>query len=187
MRMIVSHPRYIFPPMNHNEPQAVINELEISSGMVVADFGCGDGRYTDELRRRVGEKGTVIAFDIDKNVLNAVKKRCLMEADEKSRFVCCDLEDGTFFHPESFDVILLATTLFQINNRERVIQEAARILKKDGLLAIVEWDTVCPFMHKNECVSKEELMDLLSSQGFDDCKPITSVGRYHYGMQARHI
>ncbi len=63
------------PPQKPDPKEDVIGLIAPRNGEVIADLGCGTGRWTFELARAVGEHGKVYAVDIDREVLKEVRKR----------------------------------------------------------------------------------------------------------------
>src|SRR5437588_12814304 len=57
------------------EPAKLMEALKLKPGDVVADVGAGSGYYTFRLAAAVGPKGKVYANDIQKEMLEIVKKR----------------------------------------------------------------------------------------------------------------
>ena len=55
-------------------PNRVMDELNITPGMTIADVGAGIGYFTLILAKRVEEKGKVYASDIDEDALNIVNQ-----------------------------------------------------------------------------------------------------------------
>lgn len=53
--------------------QEVKDALQLKPGMVVADIGCGTGRFTFPIAREVGPQGKVYAVDINKSRLDFMK------------------------------------------------------------------------------------------------------------------
>jgi len=57
-----------------HKPEKILGPY-VKSGMTVADLGCGMGYFSLGLARLVGEKGTVIAVDLQREMLNALRRR----------------------------------------------------------------------------------------------------------------
>ena len=57
------------------EAKQVMDWAEIEPGMTVADIGAGEGYYTVRLAARVGEKGRVLAQDINRAALERLGER----------------------------------------------------------------------------------------------------------------
>jgi len=72
--------------------------------------------------------------------------------------------------------------LFQVPDKLELVNEAYRVLKKDGELTVVEWK---PYIalgpQKERRLSEEELKQLIISKGFGEPKPI-NAGSHHYGF-----
>ncbi|MCP4725475.1 MAG: methyltransferase domain-containing protein, partial [bacterium] len=54
----------------------IMDAVGVKSGMVIGEIGAGRGRVTIPLANRVGDKGSVIANDIDKDALDFLSRRC---------------------------------------------------------------------------------------------------------------
>jgi len=56
-----------------DERQSVLKLIGAQAGEVIADVGCGNGRWTIDLARAVGEHGKIYAQDIDPRKIDAVR------------------------------------------------------------------------------------------------------------------
>src|ERR1043165_3604636 len=57
------------------ECSTLIKCLNLKPGMVVCDMGCGNGFYTLKLAPLVGDKGKILAVDIQPEMLDILNKR----------------------------------------------------------------------------------------------------------------
>ncbi len=107
-------------------PDKVIDQLNITHGMSVADFGCGHGYFSIPFARRVGNSGTVYACDVLPSALEAVETRANLENLSNIKTVRTNLEnpEGSKLDPESMDLVCLANILFQSNKKEEIVKEA---------------------------------------------------------------
>src|SRR5215472_2850079 len=64
------------------QPKKLLKVLDLKPGMVVADIGAGSGYYSFRLSEKVGAKGKVLAVDIQKEMLDIIRKR--MKEDKVS-------------------------------------------------------------------------------------------------------
>ncbi len=121
-------------------PEKVLDQLELHGNMVAADFGCGAGNFSVPLARRL-ENGLVYALDIQTAPLSALKGRCLAENINNIRVMRVDLEKpkGSTLHELSLDLVLVVNTLFQSGEKNAIIIEAKRILKRRGKLVVIDW------------------------------------------------
>ena len=121
----------------NNEGEIVLRGLGIKEGQVILDFGCGEGVYSLIVSRIVGSTGQVFALDESSNKLSKLR-------DEISR---CSIKNIEIIHASGeidiplendfLDVILIYDVyhLLSEQQRERLIKEAARLLKNGGILS----------------------------------------------------
>ncbi|MFN9625814.1 MAG: class I SAM-dependent methyltransferase, partial [Planctomycetota bacterium] len=60
--------------IQEENPQEMLEQLDVKPGMTVCDMGCGDGYYTIELAKKVGPSGKVIAVDIQPEMLQELSR-----------------------------------------------------------------------------------------------------------------
>src|SRR5438034_10229290 len=82
---------HLFPPENlgllespdrdaWQKPDQIMDALGIADGSKVADIGAGAGWFTIRLARRVGPNGIVYAQDVQRQMLEAIRRRVAKEA-----------------------------------------------------------------------------------------------------------
>ncbi len=121
------------------QPDHLLRELGLEEGHVMADIGCGPGFFTLPAARIVGPEGRVFAADIQGEMLSTVKSRATEEGRSNVRVV--KTSDTEIPLPaESFDFVLMAFVLHEVPQRARFLHRAARLLKRGGRLAILEWE-----------------------------------------------
>lgn len=121
------------------QPDHLLRELGLEEGHVMADIGCGPGFFTLPAARIVGPEGRVFAADIQGEMLSTVKSRATEEGQSNVRVV--KTSDTEIPLPaESFDFVLMAFVLHEVPQRARFLHRAARLLKRGGRLAILEWE-----------------------------------------------
>ena len=128
--------------MSFISPAKIVSEnFNLTPGMKVADFGCGAGHFTLEIARLVGKDGLVYAFDVQEEVLSALKSSVSVKGLANIEICRADLEKprGTQLADGIADLVLVSNILFQAENKEAVIKEAFRILKSGGRAILIEW------------------------------------------------
>lgn len=109
----------------------------ISIGMHVLDAGCGPGRLTLPLAERVGERGSVLAVDLQEGMLARVRDRLREQGVSQVRTLRAPLGGGSL--PErTFDRALLVTVLGEIPDRVAALREIRSSLKPGGILSVTE-------------------------------------------------
>ncbi len=168
------------------DPRKLIQKADITFSMNVADLGCGgSGVFTLQAAKAIGDKGIVYAVDILKSVLASVITKARMQSINNVRTVWSNLEiyGATKIPDGALDRALLINTLFQSKKHKEIMKEAKRMLKREGMLLIVDWkphgapfgplekDRVQP--EKIEHIAKDLEFQLLEK--FD-------AGPYHFGL-----
>ncbi|OGZ32657.1 MAG: hypothetical protein A3H02_01160 [Candidatus Niyogibacteria bacterium RIFCSPLOWO2_12_FULL_41_13] len=170
------------------DPTQIIDSLDIEPGMKIADFGSGAGFYAIALAKKAGEGGKVYAVDIQKNMLEMVRSKSRLNHLLNIETVWADLEkaNSTRLKEDSIDFILISSVLFQIENKKNLLDEARRILKPNGKVAVAEWEKNAPKIGPpaEHRLSSEETRNLFLENGFKLDKEVYA-GEYHYGLVFR--
>jgi ubiquinone/menaquinone biosynthesis C-methylase UbiE len=119
-------------------PAEVLALLNITPGEIVADIGAGTGYFALPMARLVGSSGRVVAVDAQQEMLEWISRK--MDAAGVSNIQLVHAEaEATTLPGASCDVVFMANVWHEFPSREAVLQEAARILKPRGRLAILDW------------------------------------------------
>lgn len=115
-------------------------KLSAQPGEKVLEIGFGTGHCLVSLARAVGPGGRVIGVDISDGMLAIARER--LQKEGLSERVDLHLGDAAaldFIEAGSLDGVFMSFTLELFDNPEipRVLQEARRILKSGGRLAVV--------------------------------------------------
>jgi len=156
-------------------PSEVVKNFGLQKGMIVADFGCGSGFYSIEMARLVGgagdgPKGMVYALEVQKELLDAVKRRAVSEGVDNIGVIWADLDllRGTKLVDNICDFVLISNVLFQSNTKQVMAGEAFRILKQGGRVAVIEWKKGAEVIGPpdSQRIAREELERLFLQAGF---------------------
>ncbi|MBI2474518.1 MAG: methyltransferase domain-containing protein, partial [Candidatus Taylorbacteria bacterium] len=63
--------------MSFSDPSHNVEQFDLQSGMTVADFGTGSGYYAFAAAKAVGDKGKVYAIDVQKPLLEKLKREAV--------------------------------------------------------------------------------------------------------------
>ncbi len=166
-------------------PQAIVDQLEIDPGMTVADFGCGAGFFSLPIAQKVGSDGKVYALDIIAAKLESVESQAktLNLTNIITQRVNLEVSEGSKLGTESADWVIMKDMLFQNKEKDKILAEAKRILKKGGRTLVIEWNkedaNIGP--EKEVRIFKETLVDLATKSGWTIDKEM-EVGNFHYGL-----
>ena len=122
------------------KPDQIMDALAIADGSAVADIGAGAGWFTIRMARRVGPNGMVYAQDVQRQMLEAIRRRV---AREGLRNVETRLGVGSLPNlPErSLDAVLVVDVYPEVEVEDRVtfLSNLTAALKPGGRLGIVNY------------------------------------------------
>ena len=109
----------------------------LQPGDVVVDFGCGGGIDVILAARKVGEDGKVVGIDFAPQMIKQAKK-AVIDSGLQERDIDLRVADmGKSQLPKDFaDVVISNCVINLCSDKDAVYEEAFRILKDSGRLAI---------------------------------------------------
>jgi SAM-dependent methyltransferase len=168
------------------DAETVLRKLGLAStcGNVV-DFGCGYGTFTIPAARIAS--GVVYALDIEPEMVKATKAKaaCLNNIEVRQRdFVV----EGSGLPDGSVDYAMLFNIL-HAEERMMLLQEAWRVLKEGGTLAVIHWNHD-PSTPRGPTMSirprPEDCRSWVERIGFELLPPgLIDLPPYHYGFVFR--
>lgn len=119
------------------DPQSIIALVPIQSDQKVADIGSGPGRLSIPIAKYL-YMGTCYAIDVQEEMLKHVREQA-----EKARLgnieTLVSKENKIPMDDEFLDGVVFADVLYEVSRPKTLIKEGARLLKKYGWMAIIEW------------------------------------------------
>ncbi|MCH9634053.1 MAG: Trans-aconitate 2-methyltransferase [Chlamydiae bacterium] len=111
----------------------LIENLNIISESVILDVGCGDGKITAELAKKVS-KGFVLGVDPSKEMISFAKKTF----GKKSSNLFFDIQKAENLEVnEKFDIIFSSFALQWVENKSSFFRSSHSFLKNQGTLALI--------------------------------------------------
>ncbi len=162
------------------ECSTLLKVLRVKPGQTVCDMGCGNGFYAVPLAKLVGEKGKVLAVDIQAEMLDMLKERSRAEGIKNIEPVL-----GTLIDPKlpaaSVDLMLLVDVYHEFSHPEHMLRAIRRSLKPTGRVALVEFrgedpDVPIKPLHK---MTKEQILKEFLPNGFKLVEQFDSLPWQH--------
>jgi len=166
-------------------PEQIILQLGLQEGMRVADFGAGTGFYSKAASLRVGYTGKIYAIEVQKNLIKKLESELRHWGISNVECIWGDIEKrgGTKISDHSMDAVIISNVLFQAEDKIGLIEEAKRVLKKDGKVLLIDWSESFGGMGPapKHVVTKDMAKELFEKRGFKLVENI-STSAHHYGI-----
>jgi arsenite methyltransferase len=120
------------------KPEQIMDALNVADGSTVADIGAGAGWFTVQLARRIGPRGTVYAQDVQREMLEAIRRRV---AKEGLQNVQTRLGKGSNpnLPASALDAILVVDVYPEVEDRVTLLRNLGASLKPNGRIGIVNY------------------------------------------------
>jgi len=169
-----------------SDPIKNLKKLGLREDMIVADLGAGTGFYSIAAGKLV-PNGKVYAVEVIKDYLATIKNKAREAHLSNVECFWGNVEKigGTKIKDGVVDAVIISNILFQIEDKEKFIFEAKRILKNNGKVLFLDWaDTSMLGPKKDKLISKEKVLEIFQKKGFVYERDI-DAGEHHYGMILR--
>ncbi len=161
--------------VKEEEPAKLIKALDVKPGDVIADVGAGSGYHTFLLSPLVGEKGKIIACDIQQEMLDLIEKKA-----QRLKITNVERVKGTETDPKlpkaGVDLILLVDVYHEFSFPYEMTEKMVESLKPGGRMAFVEFrleDSEVPI----KLVHKMSERQVIKEMGvFPDMKHDKTIG-----------
>ncbi len=120
------------------QPERVIETLELEPGDRVADLGAGSGYFTFRLAEAVGPSGRVYAVDVDEPMLASLEERLGDANASNVETVLASADDPNIPEPP-VDLIITVNTYHHIDDRVTYFRSLAGSLAPAGRLVVIDF------------------------------------------------
>jgi ubiquinone/menaquinone biosynthesis C-methylase UbiE len=164
-------------------PELLREVGKIKGGTVAVDLGAGTGTFSLRLAPLLGTKGKVYAVDDSADMLGILKSRNPPPNLNwvKADFTNTGLESGI----ASF--CLAAFILHETKEKQKLLDEAYRLLKPGGRLLALEWraEFDSPGPPQKIRVTPEEMKAMFVAAGFKDFTDAVWTEKHYYGIATK--
>jgi len=168
------------------DAEKVLGKLHLKKGNILLDLACGQGEYAIEFSKIVGKEGLIYAVDLwDENIVQ-LRKESSAAGIKNIKAIVADVSKVMPIGNDSVDVCLMATVLHDLileKAADEAIKEVRRVLKPNGLLAIIEFKKidVPPGPPMKIRLNPNEVESIVRPFGFIK-NELKEVGEYNYLM-----
>jgi len=172
------------------DAKEILNIINLKQGNKFLDVGCGDGYVSIEASSRVGTDGMIFSLDVYPESIEGVTKEIKDKGIENLEPILADVTESIPLDDDSVDVVFMSNVLhgFGGEELETVLKNINRVLKKDGMFAVVEFRKIQsergpPFDVR---LHPSDVSDILTNHGYSvlDSK---EIGTYHYIVLGQKI
>lgn len=165
--------------------EEILGRIPLEPSMKVADLGCGTGYFALPLAKAVGPQGKVYAVDVSEKLLGMLQEKISLHGPANIELIKAEAE-STGILTGSLDLVFMANVWHEFEDHVRLMKEVGRILKKAGLLVILDWrpDVVTPpGPPADERIPSGTVVEEVQKAGFRVTDQV-NTGRFHYFVRA---
>ncbi len=164
----------------------LFSKLKLREGMIFLDLACGKGLYAIAVAEAMGEKGRVYAVDLWEEGIADLRKEISARGLKNVTAIVADVSKKIPLEDKQVDLCLMTTVLHdlaQVRAHEGALREVRRILKPEGILAIIEFEKIDgpPGLPLHIRLNPEEVERMVDGYGFKK-RGTQPVGPYNYLM-----
>lgn len=164
-----------------SNPVKNLKSFGLKEDNIVADLGAGTGFYSIAAGQ-IASRGKVYAIELQKDYLTTIKNRIADARLKNVETIWGNVEKigGTKIGDSAIDVAIVSNILFQVEDKEKFIDEVKRILKPKGRVLLIDWSE-SSIMGSTSIISKEKALLMFEKKGFILERNI-NAGEHHYGI-----
>jgi len=159
------------------DPDSILEKLELTGEIVLADLGCGTGFFSIPASRRVKK---VIALDIQQEMLDILTDKIKKEEITNIETILSE-ESSIPLSDKSVNILLMANVFHELEDRSSLLKEVKRVLDLNGRLAIIDWKKIEMDFGPplQERLNEKEVIDICYDNGFT-CLEKSNIVPYNY-------
>lgn len=158
----------------YQKPHDVLKALDLKPGETIADIGSGSGYFTLRFAAHVGDRGRVLAVDIDPGMIRFLNRR-LRDAGVRNVQTILAEPDDPLLPDASVDRVVIVDTWHHIEKPIAYLALVKRILKPGGQVVMIDFQKrELPFGPPLAMkIAREDLVRQLEANGFHLAKEHT--------------
>ncbi|MCX6839975.1 MAG: methyltransferase domain-containing protein [Verrucomicrobia bacterium] len=162
-------------------PSKMREQLLVKPGMVICDMGCGNGYHTLPLAEMVGEKGKILAVDVQPQMIEMLRQN-IGRQGLKNIEPIQGLYHDPKLPPNTCDLILLVDVYHEFSHPVQMLTSMRAALKPEGQLVLVEFraeDDTVPIKPEHK-MTQDQITKEMNANGFE-------LKRQYDGLPWQHL
>jgi len=161
-------------------PTQAIAALELKPGQTIVDFGAGSGYFTFRMAPLVGDKGRVVAVDIEPSMLAAISERAA-RAQVTNVQTVRSTEREANLPANSVDLLLMVDVYHELAYPFETLTGIRQALKPGGRVALLEYRKEDPKVPIKEVhkMSERQIIRELEAAGFRHVRTVSTLPLQH--------
>lgn len=161
-------------------PQRVIDAFEIQPGQIIADLGAGSGYYSFRIAPLLGDKGQMLAIDVEPRMLQIISERARRTGVNNLTTVLSTPSDPNL-PANSVDLLFMVDVYHELEFPLEMMTRVREAMKPGGRVALIEYREEDPkvmikAVHK---MSERQVIRELTAAGFKHLKTVRSLPLQH--------
>lgn len=166
------------------DPAKNLKAFGLRDNDIVADLGAGTGFYSIAAGIMVPQ-GKVYAIEVQKDFLTTIKNKAQDAHLSNVEIIWGNVEKigGTKIGDNIVNAVIASNILFQVEDKDKFIEEIKRILKPDGRVLLIDWSDGHSSIGLNlaTMIPKDKARRMFEQKDFAWQMDI-DAGAHHYGM-----
>ncbi len=168
----------------YQQPVKVIETLNLTPGMVVADIGAGSGYFTRRLAEAVGDTGQVIAIDVEQKMLDYNKEKLeQLGLVKRVRFILAK-PDSPSLSKQSVNLVFLCDVYHHLKHQVEYLVKTRSALTPNGRVVIIDYyddeRSGTLGFSKQHLVPREQVIKDMEQAGYTLSKEHTFLSRQYF-------
>lgn len=157
----------------------ILRELDLRQGDVVVDIGAGDGWWSEQMAKFVGDEGIVYAAEVTKEKVDHMKRR-FADKHQIRPYLCPT--DGTNLPENSCDLAFFSMVYHHLkpNGRVDYLRHLRKVVKPTGRVCVIDRYAELIGRHRSHAVSLSQLAKQAELAGWIPVRYELISGTRHY-------
>ena len=161
-------------------PELVIAAMKLRDGDVLADLGAGSGYFTFRIAAKLGKTGSVLAVDIQDEMLETLRQRAAEQHFANVEEVKASETDPNL-PVGGVDIVLMVDVYHELAYPFEVMTKVREALKPGGRVVFVEYRKEDPRIQIKEVhkMSVEQLTQEMKAVGLERIRTVEALPAQH--------